>query len=300
MKLLRNLLWTVTTSIALASTTHAALPENYQSLASEQKQTLLWQNIEESHSVNPLPKLKENSYKDVFYMLKGLFNLAPSFDYFYDETPEGRIKIIHANGSVAKISFVPASGHPFTGIYQSGAIGIARLSLATTPSDASFIPGMAIKFLIPDNASLNLHVMEQLSGQGNNWNYFAKTFSNKIPHADSWVLTAIEKIFAWTRSPANDLPVDHLAIWDKDGNISESPIAPQRLFFKPSERVANAIDENSREDFRTSLGNITEGALYEVYGIVDDTEYHIGTLMLDSSLLASNYGDKTLFFQHRR
>ena len=49
-----------------------------------------------------------------------------------------------------------------------------------------------------------------------------------------------------------------------------------------------------------SLGNITEGALYEVYGILDDTEYHIGTLMLESTLLASNYGDKTLFFQHRR
>lgn len=300
MKLFQNLLCGITTSLCLVLNSHAALPDNYQTLDSAQKQTLLWQNVEESHAKNPLPPQKKNSFWDAYSLLKGLFNLAPSFDYFYDETPEGRIKIIHANGSVGKISFAPASGHPFTGIYQSGAIGMARLSLATTPSDTSFIPGMAVKFLLPDNASLNLHVMEQLNGQDDNWNFFAKTFSNKIAHPTTWVLKAIEKLFAWTRSPANDLPVDHLSIWDNEGHISEKPVAPTRLYFKPSERIASVIDPASREDFRKSLGDITEGALYEVYGTLDDTEYHIGTLMLDSQLIASNYGDKTLFFQHRR
>ena len=47
MKLLRYMLWTITISIALGSPAHATLPANYQSLSSEQKQTLLWQNIED-------------------------------------------------------------------------------------------------------------------------------------------------------------------------------------------------------------------------------------------------------------
>jgi len=42
------------------------------------------------------------------------------------------------------------------------------------------------------------------------------------------------------------------------------------------------------------------GPIYEVYGEYQGTEYHIGTLMLESALLASNYGDKKLFFQHQR
>ncbi len=298
MKILRCMLLSIAASLSVSA--HAVLPDNYQALNSDQKQTILWTNIEVSHQLEPLPKLKESSYWDAYTVLSGLFNLKPSFDYFYDEVPEDRIKIIHANGSSAKISFVPASGHPFTGIYQSGGMGIARLSLATTPTDTSFIPGMAIKFLLPDNASLNLHVMNQLSGQGKDWNFFAKPFSNKIDHPSGWVLRAIEKIFSWTRSPANDLPVKHLAQWDNQGHIVDEPISPKQLHFKPSENVSNSIEATSRDDFRLALENIKEGGLYDVYGDLDGVEYHIGTLMLDSQLLASNYGDKDLFFQHRR
>jgi hypothetical protein len=279
---------------------HAQLPENYQNLSAQEKQDLLWNEISKSHEQDPLPPFTGNSFTEVLTKLKGLFNLGPSFDHSSDELPEGRVKIIHATGSVAKVSFIPVPNHPFTGIYKTGAVGIARLSLATPPADDTYIPGMAVKFLISQNPSVNLHVINQLEGQKENWNFFAKDFSNQIPHPTSWTLSAIEKIFEWTRDPANNLPLWHLAAWTGEGHSQEIPVYPERLYFRPSSQVSNLIAESSREDFRDSLLKVPEGPLYEVYGQYQGEEYHVGTLVLDSPLLASNYGDQNLFFQHQR
>jgi hypothetical protein len=286
--------------LGLSANVYATLPADYTDLSNEQKQDVLWRNVEMSHQQNPLPEMGKGGFWDAWEKLKGLFKLAPSFDHDSDEMPEGRTKIIHATGSVARVSFVPASGHPFTGIYSTGDVGLARLSLAVAPSDTSFVPGMALKFFVPNHASVNLHVMNALDGQGADWNYFAMPFSNKIEHPSGWVLRAIEKIFEWTRKPANDLPVSHLASWDNDGHEVLHPVYPERLYFKPSESVAGLIPSDSREDFRLSLESVPYGPLYEVYGEFKGLEYHIGTLMLDSNILASAYGDKTVFFQHQR
>lgn len=279
---------------------YAELPENYQSLPADHKQVILWQQIESSHEEQALPELVQNDFWRILQVIKGLFSLKPSFDHVSDEIPEGRVKILHANGSVAKIRLTPASGHPFTGLYQTGAIGLARLSLATTPDDNSFIPGMAVKFLLPSHPSLNLHVMNALEGQGSNWNFFAKTFSNKIEHPKSYMLKAIEKIFEWTKDPANELNIESLAQWNEQGEPVDEPIAPDVLFFKPGEAVQHLIDENDRQDFRISLARIPYGPVYELYGSYQGVKYHIGTLSLESELLASNYGDQVLFFQHQR
>ena len=280
--------------------TNAKLPEQYDTLPNEQKQDALWDEINKSHLGNPLPVLNNGGFWEALEKLKGLFNLSPTFDHFGDEVPNGRVKILHPNGAVGKIYFKPATGHPFTGIYQTGGIGLARLSLATAPSDTAFIPGMAVKILILNHPSLNLHVMNSLEGQGDNWNFFAKDFSNQIAHPNTWTLKAIEKIFEWTRSPANDLPLDHLAYWNDQGAAIAQPVAPERLYFRPSESVKNVTPASSREDFRASLAQINVGSLYDVYGEYKGTEYYVGTLMLESTLLASEYGDKQLFFQHQR
>jgi hypothetical protein len=279
---------------------NAKLPEQYNTLPNEQKQDALWDEINKSHLENQLPVLSSGGFWEALNKLKGLFNLSPTFDHAGDEVPNGRVKILHANGVVGKIYFKPASGHPFTGVYQSGGIGLVRLSMTAPASDTSFIPGMAIKILVLNHPSVNLHVMNRLEGQEGNWNFFAKDFSNQIEHPQTWTLKAIEKIFEWTRSPANDLPIDHLAYWNDKGEVITPPISPERLYFRPSETVKNVIPAASREDFRVSLSHINVGPLYEVYGEYKGAEYYIGTLMLESTLLASDYGDKQLFFQHQR
>ncbi len=279
---------------------YAQLPKNYQDLNAQEKQNLLWNEIQKSNSQDPFPALSGYSFTEILEKLCGLFNLKPSFDYASDEVPEGRVKIIHANGSVGKIEFIPSKDHPFTGLYKTGAIGLARLSLATTPADDVFIPGMAVKFLIPHHESLNLHVIYRLEGQEKNWNFFANTFSNQVPHPTSWTLKAIEAIFEWIRSPSNDLPLWHIASWTNEGKFVSNVVFPERIYFKPSDRVNKIIAEDSREDFRKSLSQVSMGTLYDVFGEYKNKEYFIGTLMLESTLLASNYGDKTLFFQHQR
>lgn len=284
----------------ISSGLYAQLPCYYQELTAEEKRDLLWNEITLSHEEDNLPPFSGNSFSEVLEKLKGLFNLTPTFDHGSDELPEGRVKIIHANGSVGKVAFIPEADHPFTGIYQTGAIGLARLSLATPPSDDNYTPGMAIKFLLPKQPSLNLQVMNLLEGQKENWNYFAKDFSNQIPHPTSWTLKAIEAIFEWTRSPANDLPLWHLAAWTNEGRFNGIPVFPERIYFRPTSLVKDLIAENSREDFRVSFLQVPFGPIYEVYGEYQGVEYHVGTLMLESTLLASNYGDKKLFFQHQR
>lgn len=284
----------------ISASCYAQLPSNYQDLNAEEKQNLLWNNILKSNLENPLPALSGNSFTEILEKLRGLFNLKPSFDHGNDEEPVGRVKIIHANGVVGKVAFIPASNHPFTGIYQTGAIGLARLSLATTPSDTEYVPGIAVKFLIPHHESLNFQAIYLLEGQNENWNFFANNFSNQVPHPTSWTLLAIEKIFEWVRTPANDLPLWHAASWTNEGKFVSRVVYPERIYFKPSSQVKDLIPEASRNDFRKSLTQVQSGPLYEVYGEYKDKEYHIGTLKLESELLASEYGDKTLFFQHQR
>lgn len=281
-------------------TSYAQLPSNYQDLSAQEKQELIWKEVLKSHDKEPLPPLVGNTFVQVLLKLKGLFNLSPTFDHNQDELPQGRVKIIHANGVVGKVSFIPVPNHPFSGFYQNGGVGLVRLSLAVPPTNSSFIPGMAIKLFISQNPSVNLQVMNLLEGQKENWNFFAKDFSNQIPHPTSWTLTAIEKIFEWTRSPANDLPLWHLAAWTSEGRANQLPVYPERLYFNPSSQVINIIPEDSRRDFRVSLLQIPTGPLYEVFGIYRGKEYHVGTLVLESQLLASNYGDNKLFFQHQR
>lgn len=288
------------TGLVLASPIKAQLPDNYQALSGIEKQTLLWNEVQHSHDEDPLPELKSGGFWAAYEKLTGLFSLSPSFDHVSDELPAKRTKILHPNGSVAKIRIVPHSGHPFTGLFKTGTVGIARLSLATSPSDDSYIPGMAVKFLMNDRSSLNIHVMNSLEGQGSNWNFFEKAFSNKIDHAHSFVLKAIEKIFNWTKSPANELFLTELATWDNMGDPVDEVIVPEQIYFVPAESVKHIIIPESREDFRVSLERIPMGAIYELHGVYQNKDYLIGQMELESPLLASHYGDEVLFFQHQR
>lgn len=296
----RKSLISISAGLLLYCNSYAELPNNYQAMNSEEKQTIIWQQVFKSHQSLPLPPLEQGGWWATLKKLRGLFNLSPSFDYVSDELPEGRIKILHPNGSVAKIRLNSAGGHPFTGLYQTGDIGLARLSLGAAPTDTSFIPGMAIKFLLPSKASVNIHVMNSLEGQGSNWNFFENDFSNKIEHPSSYVLRAIEKIFEWTKSPANELSIAALAKVEASGQEVNMPIAPEQIWLRPTENVRLLIDPTDRHDFRLALEKIPVGPVYELYGSLSGIEYHIGSISLESELLASEYGDNTLFFQHQR
>ena len=284
--------------ITLAISAQArALPPGYQSWTALQKQDYIWQEKIMPSVYRRLPPLKNPG----FGALAGLFNpffLIRSFTHASDEMPRGRTKLIHTYGSVAKIEFVPAENSPYTGIYRTGAMGLARLSVARNPRPPeSFAPGMAIKFFIDGKPSKNLHVMQKLEGQGLNQNFFANSFSNHLPAPTETKTKLLAASFGLVKEGPGHLGIAHLAAIDARGQTSEAPLAPEIIVFAPTREAQT--DAGQLADFRAKLARLQTGTvLYEVYGGTNGHLIPIGRLILRSLLLSSEWGDRQLFFQH--
>ncbi|MBF0312684.1 MAG: hypothetical protein HQK52_04670 [Oligoflexia bacterium] len=299
-KLFSPLTLVVFMGLTFSFSSMASLPENYQSLAADHKREILWEQIVDS-KWQTLPAFNDNSWNSILKNISAMIHLNQSFDHTSDEMPVGRVKFIHTFGTVVQFSFISSNDHPFTGIYKEGGIGLARLSLAAAPTSVGYTPGIALKFLIDGRPSQNVIAMYRLEGQQDNWNYFEYPFSNKIPEPTTWTLWALGKIFELVRNPATDLPVSHLASLSQQGISVDAAVAPEQLFFQPSLEVRHRIAPTSREDIRLSLATIPAGtSLYDVYGQYQGKSYFIGKIVTDSEFIASSYGDKNLFFQHKR
>lgn len=274
-------------------------------LTAAQKQQIVWSKI----SAQAYAKLPEMVFfppdrwlahaKRGVAFASAAASLGKSFDHASDEMPEGRVKVIHAYGSSVRIAFIPKTEHPFTGLFKSGAIGVARLSLATPMVDTgTFVPGMAIKLFVDGQPSKNMHIMQRLEGQGDNRDFFKHTFTNKLPQPETKTTQYGAKYFARFVEDPIFLTVNHVAAYQADGTKEAVVKAPYQLFLRP----AGVHLPESAADFREELTKIPEGsALYEVYGTYSantTTPIHIGTIVTTSQFIASEYSDKTLYFQH--
>lgn len=274
----------------------AELPKHYQARDAIEKQDILWQNTLEAEYVT-LPKI-DKDWNFILTHVGALFRLKETFEHVSDEMPKNKVKLTHNHGVLAHMRFVPAADNPFTGIYGSGGMGLIRLSLTADPS-GGYIQAMAMKFLVDGKPSVNLHLMNNLDGQGDNWNFFAGPFSNKLPHPTSKPVVMLEKIFEMVKTPANELTVEHLAKVDTQGNVYKVFNAPDQLFFEADQSLQNVIDPESREDFRETLKAVVgKGVLGQVYGTNGEERVLLGSIYIDSELIASQYADEVLFFQH--
>lgn len=162
-----------------SSPAQADAQDAYQLLSAREKQDVLWRNI----SANPysnLPSLDGESGAT----LRAIFfsGIKHSFTSASDEMASNRTKIIHKWGSAVKIRLETDPTSPYSGIFKTGAVGIARMSLALPfAHDGNFVPGLALKFLVDGQPSKNLTVMERFEGQGTNTNYFKSVFTNILP-----------------------------------------------------------------------------------------------------------------------
>jgi hypothetical protein len=216
--------------------------------------------------------------------------------------PEGRAKIIHPLGVTAPVVWRP-SANAYTGIFQTGGVGLARLSLAGDPDVLGFTPGMGLKILVDGRPSVNLQVMYSLDGQGENKNFFQNTFSNNIPAPKSLLLKPLAFLFSLVKNPPTYLPVVHFASVTDKGLRIESPLAPYSLHFRPHADVANLFPSKSDQDFRNQLATLQAGTvLYEIWAkrTKSAKATFIGELELADAFVASQYQDQQLFFQHQR
>lgn len=280
------------------------LPDDYESFSAEKKADFLFAQFERTRFTK-LPAL------EAVNPLKFLFShLMTKIDLVSDEAPSGYEKSIHAHGVAAKVAF-EADDNPYTGLFQGAPHGIIRLSLTSDPKGKDFAPGLALKLLVDGQPSRNISALYKLSGQGSNHNFFQNELSNIIPtQIDPKSLFSMGNFGRVTINPTK-IAVNPFAAVDAKGEKIDNPNSPVQIYFVPNHKLDM---KTSAHDFRDDLLKIPEGTvLYDVYATSEtgsnfrtidedrrDKAVKIGRLLTRSAFIASDFGDRRLFFRHYR
>ncbi|OQV17763.1 putative Inhibitor of Bruton tyrosine kinase [Hypsibius exemplaris] len=281
-------------------------------MSSLSKQDDIWSKIQATaYPLEALPQGDAGLFSRVRLLRPGFDRV--SFEHTSDEMPDGRAKLIHAHGSVAKVELKIKENCYYSGIFASGGIGLARLSLALWNHE-HYIPGMAVKIFVEGQPSQNMHVMNALDGQGKNRNFFEHKFSNvlekPVERPGKLLAGPFRKAIKNMPGEEKDKPDSELilglseqAVVNCHGEaiVGDQISVPFQIIFTPN--PANGWAADSREDLRIHLARIPQGSLlYNVYArrIPGGPTDHIGELVSRSAFVASQYGDEKLFFQHAR
>ena len=319
---------------SLAKKDYPNLPDGYESLTAQEKQQTLWKLLSESEYPAKCGYPNGGIGFITFTVSRPIKTLDVTLQHSSDQLPSDRKKFLHPFGATATFDFVkgakPSSdpGDPYTGILSPNDTvqGVIRMSLAGDPGipGVGYTPGMALKFLIDGQPSVNVVAMKSLMGQGGDANFFRNDFSNKLPDPHNG-LDPLFDPFDWAKADAiglgvswfevflaegaeaktgNFLHVDHLAYKDRTGKLAGTPVFPSRLIFRPSQSLRDWWDQpdNFGIGYRSMLKAIPAGSkLYDVYALRkegDKTMYLVGSVKTSSAIVPSMWGDFRLFFRH--
>ncbi len=283
--------------------------------------------------------------------------LRKSFDTKGDVRPP-RHKIFHTFGAVAQVELVPVdadgstgtaggvglsgrlagrtggdatrgttaagatSGAPrrYTGVFQSGARGLVRLSLGA--GELFYMPGLALKLLVDGGESLDVLAIPSFAPSKDKELFSpSNAMTNSLQPPSGALEPILELGMRYFRNVAADplhRPIEHLAARTSDGQAVAQPVAPYALVFRPSQvaretlaiaRASNvARDVPQGDDIRTLLGALAPGTvLYEVWACdakpaMGPTpgagERLVARLITRSGFVASSFGDRELHFVH--
>ena len=295
-------------SLGVNTTDLGSLPTDYSTWSAQQKQDFLWnKRIIPSTYIQKPPLTKS----DILGLI--ITRLKTKMDRLTDEAPENWKKAIHAHGSVAKIKLIAHTDCPFTGLFQGADYGLIRASLTGDPASGNFAPGLGVKFLVDGQDSGNFSALVSLEGQGENYNFLAHEFSNIVPVVNKLRPKLGNLIFRRVTRYPTKMSLKNLATIDQLGNRVEAPHYPEQIFLVPTTQIQFA--ESPPHDFRDDLATIPSGTvLFDLYGVqptedenqvTDLAEYRqqaiqIGQIETTSKFVASDYGDRRLFFRHQR
>ncbi len=282
------------------------LPSDYQSWSAQKKQEFLWEDRILKSQYDFLPPLQKI---DVMGLL--LTALRKKMDRQSDEAPVNWKKAIHAHGSVAKVKLIPTDGTPFTGLFQGADYGLLRLSLTGDPGDRDVAPGLALKLLVDGTHSENMSALVSLTGQGQNYNFFAHEFSNIVPVVNQVGPKLINLIFRRVTRFPTKLSLQDWSSVNQGGIPVPNPCSPTQIFLVPNPAIH--FPETPPHDFREDVFQIPSGTrLFSLYAAhptdantTDPSALRhqaqcIGYLETTSEFVASFYGDRRLFFRHQR
>ncbi|OUS31753.1 peroxidase [Gammaproteobacteria bacterium 45_16_T64] len=291
------------------------MPDDYDSWAGCEKEQHLWVNgaMRTEFAVDELPSLEKI---DVLGLISRV--LWDKVNDEKDVTPPGYTKPLHAHGVMAKVDFVAEEGSPYTGMFEGAGCGLLRLSVTGSPDDRGFAPGLAWKLFVDGKPSQNVSALYTLSGQGDNYDFFANEMSQYVsPELNETLGTSA--IFSAVTSKPTRLMVNSMSEVKQSGDVVASAKAPTQIYFVPSEGVTGEF-ATSAHDFREDLISIPSGTkIYDVYATTKKIKYSIfnwlnsryanerrssaekiGEIRLDSAFTASAFGDSGVFFKHQR
>ncbi len=297
----------------------AGSADDYEYYTSEQRLNYHWEWMgctEYGKGDNPEYATRFSSL--LFDVIKGgvtsLFFLERSFTNSTDELDRGRVKMIHPYGTAAKVELVAAPfdracPSDYTGMFTEESVtGLARLGWAASPKLLNgYIPGMAIKFFVEGQDSVNLQLIHKLDAEPDVPNFFSNPLTNVLPEPQSPVTKGLVKIFSLVADEPLRLSLAHLAKVYSDGTRIDEAYAwaPYRIEFRPTDGAHDLYESelaaDASADFRDIFNRYPAGTtLYEVYAYEDEDSCasHIGSLETTSEFRAASWGDRNLQFQH--
>ncbi len=285
-------------------------PINYSNWNATEKRTWIW-NHAILTTAYPHDKLPPFEDIDILGLIRGSMNTK--MDHLDDIAPENWKKPIHRRAVVAQVRWVPSphAQKRSWGSLSQEQLGLLRASLTYTPKKRGLAPGLALKIFRDQKPSLDVSLLTGLDSHGQNYNFFEKPFSNFVPPSKSFGARIVDLIFSRASRPTQMIGFQHFSADDR--KVSGS--GPIQIFFKSSLRFSPEAHD-IRNDFMglpigTELGAFfyRSAELESDYLAYDSPKSKlfsqsantcIGSLVLESVFVASEFGDDRLFFRHER
>lgn len=164
-------------------------------------------------------------------------DMNPSFDHLGDQMPIGREKLVHPQGVVAKVAFIPEPDTKYTGMFKEvQQHGILRLSnsVKADPSlGQQFIkPGMALKFLRDGMHAADTVTLVSADIQPT-FNFFKHRYTTALTETDdTCFLETVGKKSAEATDYIGNMSLMDWGQYDSKGNEEDDNIWPFAIDFE--------------------------------------------------------------------
>ena len=278
----------------------STLPTNYEGSSAEEKLAWLWERIMSERYA----ELPPNASGVESAKLLLVPHNRKTLEHVSDELPEGRKKLIHSIGSVARVRVRVLDSHGYTGLFARDAVGLLRMSDA---NGGVKDPSCALKFTIDGQPSRNLFANKAVIDDNERPHPLSLPLSSSTPDPEEVTLAVAEKAFDAAakaveagRWRATYQPLFLLSTLTQRGEAVERGQAPDRVDWHPSDAAREACPDKG--DWRLGFAEIPVGTvLYQlrVASVPEAESVPWAELVLETPLVASRYGDQSLFFQHQ-
>jgi predicted flap endonuclease-1-like 5' DNA nuclease len=284
--------------------------QEYKSASAAGKQAILWKAVEGTR----YSKVPPIQFSFIYFGIRflSLPFLSQPFDVTLDVRPP-RTKWLHQFGTIAKAEFVPNLNPPpnyeeiyppFSGLFETGALGVVRLSLAM--NTRFYITGISLKLFVDGKSSQNLVANPSLDPQDTK-NFFELGMTDRLPESVKFPFglppaRALSNWWMGMISPPRDQPVAHFARVKSNGDPVTNPRVPYQVFCIPASDELMQ-DPNTTEDFRALIGKIKpDTVLYRVHARAseDGPWIPIASIKNTSKFLTSEFDDRVLSYHHTR